>query len=330
MSLAGCTRERAYEAALEDGCTRPAGGRMAAQDCGHSRTGRRRGRVRSRGGHRSWAGSAVTAALRADAGTSDLPLWQRIRREAEDAALREPDLSTFLHVNVLAQQSLAEAVSARIAGRLEGAGLAAELIRQAFRDVLARDWSAMDALAADLDAVLKRDPAATRYLDALLYFKGFHAIEAHRLGHILWTRGQRDFALILQSAVSACLQVDIHPAARLGKGIFVDHGTGIVIGETCVIEDDVSILQNVTLGGTGRSDGHRHPKVRRGVLIGAGATILGPVEIGEGTRVGAGSVVLADVPAHVTVAGVPARILGGAGSPEPAAVMNQMFYDVGL
>jgi len=179
-------------------------------------------------------------------------------------------------------------------------------------------------------AVADRDPACLRLMEPLLYFKGFHALQTHRLAHALIKAGRRDFAMYLQSRSSAVFGVDINPAARIGKGIFFDHATGIVVGETCVIDDDVSILQGVTLGGTGKEIGDRHPKIRHGVLIGAGAKILGNIEIGHCARVAAGSVVLAPVPHNKTVAGVPARIVGEAGCAEPARDMNQILADKAL
>ena len=178
---------------------------------------------------------------------------------------------------------------------------------------------------ADIVAVAERDPATTRYIEPLLYYKGFHALQTHRLAHFLWNKGRKDFALYLQSRASSVFGVDINPNTRIGRGIFIDHGTGIVIGQTAVIEDDVSILQGVTLGGTGKERGDRHPKIRRGVLLSAGAKVLGNIEIGACSRVGAGSVVLKPVPPNTTVAGVPARVIGHAPGHEPARTMDQMF-----
>ena len=174
-------------------------------------------------------------------------------------------------------------------------------------------------------AVADRDPACTRIIEPVLYFKGFHAIQTHRLAHALWKAGRRDFALYLQSRSSAVFQTDIHPAAIIGKGIFLDHATGLVVGSTAVIEDDVSLLQGVTLGGTGKEIGDRHPKIRHGVLIGAGATILGNIEVGHCARIASGSVVLHPVPHNKTVAGVPAKIVGEAGCAEPARSMDQIL-----
>jgi serine O-acetyltransferase len=193
---------------------------------------------------------------------------------------------------------------------------------------MARDvpgWST--SLRVDIQAVLDRDPACTRFIEPILYFKGFHAIQTHRLAHWLLNSGRRDTALYLQSRSSAIFQVDMHPAVKIGQGIFFDHATGIVVGMTAVIDDDVSILQGVTLGGTGKETGDRHPKIRRGVLIGAGAEVLGNIEVGTCSKVAAGSVVLKPVPEGVTVAGVPARIVGETGCAEPARSMDQMLAD---
>jgi serine O-acetyltransferase len=175
--------------------------------------------------------------------------------------------------------------------------------------------------------VADRDPACLRLIEPLLYFKGFHALQCHRLAHALWKAGRRDFALWLQSRASEVFQTDINPAARIGKGIFLDHATGLVVGQTCVIEDDVSILHGVTLGGTGKERGDRHPKIRKGVLIGAGAKIIGNIEVGHCARIAAGSVVLSPVPHNKTVAGVPARVVGEAGCAEPARSMDQILAE---
>jgi serine O-acetyltransferase len=176
-------------------------------------------------------------------------------------------------------------------------------------------------------ATVDRDPATHRLIEPVLYYKGFHAIQTHRLMHWLWQKGRHDFALYLQSRASAVFQCDIHPAARIGRGIFLDHATGLVVGETAVIEDDVSMLHGVTLGGTGKEHEDRHPKIRYGVMIGAGAKILGNIEVGHCARIAAGSVVIKPVPNNVTVAGVPAKVVGAAGCPEPARTMDQMFHD---
>ena len=215
----------------------------------------------------------------------------------------------------------------RIAQRLDRADVSGELIRQAYADALEDDPAIAQAFRADIVATVDRDPATHRYLEPVLYFKGFHAIQTYRLAHWLWQRNRKDLAYYLQSRSSAAFQTDIHPAARIGRGIFLDHATGLVVGETAVIEDDVSMLHGVTLGGTGNQDGDRHPKIRRGVMIGAGAKILGNIEVGCCARIAAGSVVLQAVPPQKTVAGVPAKVIGEAGCPEPARFMDQIFED---
>jgi serine O-acetyltransferase len=255
------------------------------------------------------------------------PLFARIRSEAEEAACSEPALAAFLMVNVLGHETFEAAVVHRVASRLDHGAVSATMIAQTFSDYVARDAGFGEAFRADLLAVADRDPACARIIEPLLYFKGFHALQTYRLAHALLKSGRRDFAMYLQSRASSVFQVDINPAARIGKGIFIDHATGVVIGETCVIEDEVSILQGVTLGGTGKETGDRHPKIRRGVLIGAGAKILGNIEIGYCARVAAGSVVLAPVPHNKTVAGVPARIVGEAGCAEPGRTMNQIIAE---
>ena len=252
-------------------------------------------------------------------------LWSRLLADAEAILAGEPTLSSFVLATVLQQPSLEASVVHRISQRLDHPDLPAELIRQAFMQALADDGAIALALRADILAVVDRDPAATRAIDPLLYFKGFHAIGTHRLAHHLWNHKRQDFALYLQSRSSVVFQTDIHPAARFGKGLFLDHATGLVVGSTAVVEDDVSILQDVTLGGTGKELGDRHPKIRRGVLIGAGAKILGNIEVGHCARVAAGSVVLASVPHNTTVAGVPAKVVGEAGCAEPARTMDQIL-----
>jgi serine O-acetyltransferase len=255
------------------------------------------------------------------------PAWARIRDEAEDVVRREPELATFIYSTVLHQDTLEAAVIHRISERLDRPEVRAELIRQVYGEAIANEPSIGLAFRADIVATADRDPATDRFLEPVLYFKGFHAIQTHRLAHWLWQHSRKDFAYYLQSRSSAVFQTDIHPAVRIGQGIFLDHATGLVVGETAVIEDDVSILHDVTLGGTGKDHGDRHPKVRRGVMLGAGAKIIGNIEIGHCARVAAGSVVLKPVPHNTTVAGVPAKVVGEAGCPEPSRSMNQVFYD---
>lgn len=261
------------------------------------------------------------------------PLFSRLSAEAEAAAGREPHMAAFLYAAILAQDSLEAVVAHRISQRLASPELPATVVERLCRDQMARDSALGAALRADLMAVFDRDPACTRLLEAALYFKGFHAIQTYRLAHGLWRSGRSDLALWLQSLASARFQTDIHPQARIGAGFFLDHATGVVIGATSVIEHDVSMLHGVTLGGSGTAGGARHPKVRHGVLIGAGAKLLGDIEIGERARVAAGSVVLESVPAHKTVAGVPARVIGDVGAAEPALTMDQIIdesHDPGL
>lgn len=255
------------------------------------------------------------------------PVWTRIREDAEGIAHGEPALATFIVSTILNHDTLDAAVIHRVAGRLGHPALPADLIVQVFEDVAKGDRALGEAFRADIIAIADRDPACMRLVEPVLYFKGFHAIQTHRLAHHLWKTGRRDLALYLQSRSSEVFQTDIHPAAVIGRGIFLDHATGLVVGSTAVIEDDVSLLQGVTLGGTGKETGDRHPKIRRGVLIGAGATILGNLEVGQCARVAAGSVVLQAVPRNVTVAGVPARIVGTAGCAEPARSMDQILSE---
>jgi serine O-acetyltransferase len=253
------------------------------------------------------------------------PVWVRVRQEAEEAFSRERALAPLLVNSILNRTSFEVAVIHRISARLGNEIVPAYLISDAFGQAVASDETIGAAFQADIIAVLDRDPACERLIEPLLYFKGFHAIQTHRLSHWLWTNGRADFALYLQSRSSDVFQTDIHPAAVIGKGIFLDHATGLVVGATSVIEDDVSILQNVTLGGTGNESGDRHPKVRRGVMIGAGAKILGNIEVGACSLIAAGSVVLHPVPANATMAGVPARAVGTAGCAEPSRSMNQIL-----
>ncbi|MCC2687555.1 MAG: cysE [Rhizobiaceae bacterium] len=253
------------------------------------------------------------------------PIWKAVREEAGAAVARDPLLSAFLYSSVINQDSLEDAVIHRLAERLDHQDVGADLIRQTFDAMRGAnpDWSA--TVRVDIQAYYDRDPACDRFMMPVLYFKGFHAIQTHRLAHWLWNQGRKDFALYLQSRSSAIFQTDINPAARMGKGIFIDHATGLVVGETAVIEDDVSMLHGVTLGGTGKEGGDRHPKIRYGVLIGAGAKILGNIEIGHCSKVAAGSVVLASVPHNKTVAGVPARVVGESGCDQPSRQMDQLL-----
>jgi serine O-acetyltransferase len=255
-------------------------------------------------------------------------LWARLRQEAEEAYAHAPMLAPLFLDSIINQPSFEAAVFHRVAARLKNDVISLSLIVQAFHRAQAVDPEIGVALKADITAAFERDPACERLIEPFLYFKGFHAIQAHRLTHWLWHNRERDFALYLQSRSSEVFQTDIHPAAKIGRGIFLDHATGLVVGATAVIEDDVSLLQNVTLGGTGKEAGDRHPKVRRGAMIGAGAKVLGNIEVGECARVAAGSVVLRPVPAHATVAGVPAKVIRTATPDEPARAMDQILSDL--
>jgi serine O-acetyltransferase len=255
------------------------------------------------------------------------PVWFEIRREAEAIVKADPAVASFVYATILNYSRLEDAVFHRIAERLDSAVVSAEVIRVAFRELLAESGQLGEIIRCDIAAVFDRDPACERKIEPVLYFKGFHAIQTHRLAHALWQKGRRDFALYLQSRSSEVFQTDIHPAVPMGRSIFLDHATGLVVGSTAVIEDDVSILQDVTLGGTGKEVGDRHPKIRHGVLIGAGAKILGNIEVGANSKVAAGSVVLERVPPHSTVAGVPARLIGKVRDGEPARDMDQLLGD---
>lgn len=242
--------------------------------------------------------------------TSDDWVWQAIRDEAGLETDREPVLASFLHSIILNHASLEEALSYHLAGKLTNVNLPSITLRDIIMEAMAADARIGPALRADICAVRDRDPACSSYSAPLLYYKGFHALEAYRVSHWLWGQDRKTLAFCFQNRISEVFGVDIHPAAHVGAGIFIDHGSSLVIGETAVVEDNVSMLQEVTLGGTGKESGDRHPKIRSGVLISAGAKILGNVEVGANAKVGAGSVVLANVPSGCTVAGVPAKLVG--------------------
>lgn len=255
------------------------------------------------------------------------PVWQSIRADAEKMVSDEPAFAGFIIANVLNHERIEEAIVYRATELLDHRDVPAAIIRRAFFDILSEQPSIIEAIRSDLVATLERDPACNRAIDPLLFFKGFQAIQTYRFSNALWKSGRKDFARYLQSRSSQVFQVDIHPGATIGRGIMVDHATGLVIGETARVGDDVSILHAVTLGGTGKEDGDRHPKIGSGVLIGAGAKILGNISIGNCARIAAGSVVLKDVPAKTTVAGVPAKVVGEAGCAQPASRMDQMIAD---
>ena len=250
------------------------------------------------------------------------PIWEKVRNEAEEIASREPALASFVFAAVLNHQQLDQAVCHRLAQQLEQSDVDRGSLRQTFAEVLLENPQLGNAFRADISAVFERDPACSRYVEPLLYFKGFQALQTQRLAHLLWREGRKDFAFYLQSQSSRIFGIDIHPAAQIGCGVFIDHGHAIVVGETAVIGNNVSILHNVTLGGTGKAKGDRHPHIGDHVLIGAGAKILGDIKIGCGSRVAAGSVVLKDVPPKTTVAGVPAKVIGAVDCKEPELTMD--------
>jgi len=262
-------------------------------------------------------------------GISSLPgeLWEELRLEAARVAAREEILRGFLDVAVLRPTDFALGLGSLLARKLGELSMPVERLRDLALAAMVDEPAIIAAAAADLVAIRTRDPAAESYLAPFLYYKGFHALQWHRVGHWLWRSRRRDLADFLQSRVSEVFAVDIHPAVPIGSGVFIDHGTGLVVGETAVIGDNVSILHEVTLGGTGKERGDRHPKVRNGVMLGAGAKVLGNVEIGCDAKVAAGSVVLHDVPSGATVAGVPARIVGWSSGSVPALEMDQSLPD---
>lgn len=251
--------------------------------------------------------------------------WTDLRQIARDIVEREPALKTLLHETVIDRSSFAECLTYRLSRKLVNHAASISVLHETFMEAFLHEPMILQQVACDMIAVNERDPACPDVLTPLLFYKGLQAIVCYRISHYLWKQNRSEFALYLQSLISETFGVDIHPAAQIGCGILLDHATGFVAGETTVIESDVSILHEVTLGGTGKDRGDRHPKVRSGVLIGAGAKILGNVEIGEGAKVGAGSVVLKDVPPHTSVAGVPAVIIGKTKDISPALGMCQDF-----
>lgn len=255
------------------------------------------------------------------------PVWASLRNEAERAARDEPTLASLLNAVILSHDSMAEALSYQFARKIADQELRAMSAREIAEEAYEADPSLIRAAEADLKAVFERDPACKGYVQPFLFFKGFLALQNHRVAHWLWTHSRDTLAFYLQSQGSEVYQVDIHPNARIGSGVFLDHGTGIVIGETAVVGDDVSMLHGVTLGGTGAERGDRHPKIGKGVLLGAGAKVLGNIEIGDYAKVASGSVVLKPVPAHCTAAGVPARLVNCPTCEEPARTMDHTLAE---
>lgn len=254
-------------------------------------------------------------------------LWEKLLEEARLLIQREPLLASYVYACVLNHRSLQSALSFILANKISDKVMPAIAVRELFDNAFTASPKIIENVASDIRAVYDRDAATSTFLPVILYLKGFQSIQVHRLANFLWQTDRKDLALFIQSRNSEVFGVDIHPACQIGKGIMFDHATGIVIGETSVIEDDVSIMQSVTLGGTGHEQGDRHPKIRSGVLISAGAKVLGNIEVGTGAKIGAGSVVLNDVAPHTTVVGVPARVVGKPCTETPSRTMDQNVFN---
>ena len=256
------------------------------------------------------------------------PVWTRVRKEAEAALASEPLLGGLMHSSLLHHDSLERALAYRFSLKLGSQEMPEQLLREVADEAYERDSELADSARADLVATLDRDPACHRLIQPILFFKGFQALQAYRVAHWMWENGRKDLAYFVQMRASEVFGVDIHPAAKVGRGIIIDHAHSIVIGETAVVGDNVSMLHSVTLGGTGKEEEDRHPKIGDGVLIGAGAKVLGNISVGHCTRIAAGSVVLEEIPPKKTVAGVPAKIVGEAGCSQPSQTMDQILASV--
>ena len=254
------------------------------------------------------------------------PIWSKIREEATVVADNEPGLSGFLHATILNFERLELAIASHLSEKLANSEIGARALCEVFEEAFADNQAVGEAMRADIVAHFDRDAACRTYLDAVLYFKGFLAVQTYRAANWLIDENRRGMALYLQNRASEVFQADIHPSAKIGKGVFIDHATGVVIGETAQVGDDVSMLHDVTLGGSGKEGGDRHPKIGNGVLISVGATVLGNIRVGDCANIGGGSVVLTDVPAYTTAVGVPAKIVGKVTTPEPS---RQMDHSVG-
>ena len=253
------------------------------------------------------------------------PVWDRLRTEAQDAVVAEPAIGGFIHTNILEHASFEDALAHRVASKLASVEISGQALRDICNKAIFAEPQLANAARADVMAVVDRDPACNRYMQPLLYFKGFLAVQAHRIANWLWIKKQKEMAYFFQMRTSEVFGIDIHPAAKIGKGLMIDHAHSIVIGETSVVGDNVSMLHSVTLGGTGKDEEDRHPKIGDGVMIGAGAKVLGNIKIGSCCRIAAGSVVLQEVPPKKTVAGVPAKIIGEAGCSTPSIKMDQIL-----
>lgn len=256
------------------------------------------------------------------------PVWSRIQAEARDMVDREPVLAGIIHTSIIHFQSFEQALSYRIAMKLSGNEMPAQILREIADEAMQADPEIAQAARTDIVAVFDRDPACHTFIQPMMYFKGYQAVQAYRIAHWLWAQNRREMAWYLQMRISEVFGVDIHPGATIGKGIMIDHAHSIVIGETARVGDNVSMLHSVTLGGTGKEDGQRHPTIENGVLIGAGAKVLGDITVGNCAKVASGSVVLKDVPPCKTVAGVPAKIVGDAGCDQPSQTMDQLLSAV--
>lgn len=257
------------------------------------------------------------------------PVWSRVCDEAIEAIRNEPLMGGLIHSGLLHHPTMERALAYRFSMKLASGEMSEQILREIADEAYAANPDLGQAARADLMAVYDRDPACHRFIQPLLFFKGYQAVQAYRIGHWLWEQGRTDLAYFVQMRVSEAFGVDIHPGARVGRGIMIDHAHSIVIGETAVVGDNVSMLHSVTLGGTGKEDGDRHPKIGDGVLIGAGAKVLGNIHVGHCSRIAAGSVVLTDVPPCMTVAGVPARVVGEAGCAQPSVSMDQVIAGAG-
>ena len=254
------------------------------------------------------------------------PVWTRIQEEARQLAERETALSSFVHATVLQHETLEMVIASHLAEKMANSEVGACNLGDVFAEAFQNSDEFAETVRADITATFDRDPACRSYLDVVLYYKGFLVLQAYRAAHWLISRDRRGMALYIQNRGSEVFQADIHPAAKIGKGVFIDHATGVVIGETATVGNDVSMLHSVTLGGSGKEDGDRHPKIGNGVLISVGAKVLGNIRVGDCAKIGGGSVVLMDVPAYTTAVGVPAKIIGKVGGPEPS---RQMDHSVG-
>ena len=268
------------------------------------------------------------AKLEVVAETETDSVWRQLRASAEAASREEPQLGSQMNAVILSHDDLAGALSFQIARKLADGEMSAMSVREVCLSAFKADAAMVEAAEADLQAVAERDPAIRSLLQPFMYFKGFQALQAWRVAHWLWSQDRDTLAFHFQSRISELFQLDIHPAARIGSGVFLDHGTGIVIGETAVVGDEVSMLHAVTLGGTGAERGDRHPKIGRGVLLGAGAKVLGNITVGDYAKVASGSVVLKPVPAGCTVAGVPARLVNCPTEAKPARTMDHTLADI--